>query len=317
MKNTASRISVLVRARDEAAHLPRLIEGLSNQSTRPDEVVLVDSGSTDSTVEIAAAAGWKVVHLDPGDFSFGKSLNVGFEACSSEIVVIMSAHVYPTRADYIRLITQRVSPDGRSIAYGRQIGDYRTKFSEKVLMSTWFPDERITDQGHAFTNNANACVPRALWKELRFDESLSGLEDIAFSIGVLSIGGKIVYEHEAEIVHVHEETYFQIAKRYEREALAYKRIFPGERMSWIHACRLALRNVVRDSALAFRERRLMEVWPSIMAFRFSQFFGAWRGFRRSGGGDSELLKRMYYPTENKPTDSLHPLAPRIEYSTDV
>jgi len=317
MKKAAPSISVVVRARNEALHLPRLIEGLRKQTTSPNEVVLVDSGSTDSTVEIAAAAGWKIVHLDPDEFSFGKSLNLGFEATSSEIVVIISAHVYPTRVDYLKQITQSVSPDGNTIAYGKQIGDHRTKFSERVLMSTWFPAERISDQGHAFTNNANSSVPRELWKEIRFDESLTGLEDIAFSMRVLELGGKVVYEHEAEIVHVHEETYSQIAKRYEREALAYKIIFPGETMSLLLACRLALHNILRDSARGLEERSLIRVLPSILAFRFAQFFGAWNGFRRSGEGDSELMKRMYYPTVSRTSDSLYSHAPLINYSTEA
>lgn len=317
MKKIPPSIAVLIRAKNEALHLPRLIEGLSKQDLRPDEVILVDSGSTDSTVAIAAEAGWKVVNMEPEHFSFGRSLNLGFEACSSEIVVIISAHVYPRRSDFLSMITQQVRPEGKTIAYGKQIGDHRTKFSEKVLMSTWFPSERITDQGHAFTNNANACVPHELWRDLRYDEELSGLEDIAFSLKVLAAGGKVVYEDRAEIVHVHEESYSQVSKRYEREALAYKQIFPGERMSWLLACQLAIRNVVRDSAQAKKERRLIEVWPSILAFRFSQFFGAWKGFRRPGERDSELMKRMYYPTVKGSNNSPHDVAPLIEYTNNV
>ena len=51
-------ISIIVRARNEAKHIPRLIEGLEKQTVRPFEVVLVDSGSSDRTISIAEEAGF-------------------------------------------------------------------------------------------------------------------------------------------------------------------------------------------------------------------------------------------------------------------
>jgi len=307
-------ISVLVRTRNEARHLPKLIEGLSQQASPPDEVVVVDSGSTDESVDIARAAGWKILRIDPDEFTFGRSLNFGFENCTSDRVVIISAHVYPTRSDFLEIISQRVAAAGMTIAYGRQVGDHRTKFSEKILMSTWFPSERIPDQGHAFTNNANACVPRALWEKLRYNESLTGLEDIDFSIRLLALGGTVVYEEEAEVVHVHEETYRTIQHRYRREAVAYKAIFPGERMSWLSAFRLALKNVLRDMSQAIRESLLVKVWASILLFRGAQFLGAWQGFREIGNQDTELMQRMYHPRPLSPELTRDDVPGRIEYS---
>lgn len=309
-------IAVLVRTKNEAKHLPRLVLGISQQSIPPDEVVVVDSGSTDESINIARAAGWRVVQISPEDFSFGRSLNHGFENCSSERVVILSAHVYPTRSDFLEILSRQVTAEGQTIAYGRQVGDHRTKFSEKVLMSTWFPSERIPDQGHAFTNNANACVPRALWKQLRYNESLSGLEDIDFSMRLLASGGRVVYEDQAEVVHVHEEAYRTIRHRYKREALAYKEIFPGERMSGFSALRLALKNVARDMDHARRESVLVEVWWSIFAFRGAQFFGAWQGFRSSGSQDTKLMQRMYHPRPPKPGTTRDNVEARIYYPDD-
>ena len=45
--------SLVIRAYNESAHLGRLLEGISHQTVKDVEVILVDSGSTDSTVSIA------------------------------------------------------------------------------------------------------------------------------------------------------------------------------------------------------------------------------------------------------------------------
>ena len=65
-------ISIVVRALNEADHLPALFSGLLRQDRKPDQVVLVDSGSTDDSVAIAEAHGADIVHIAPADFSFAR-----------------------------------------------------------------------------------------------------------------------------------------------------------------------------------------------------------------------------------------------------
>ncbi len=292
------KLSIIVRARNEAKHLPRLIHGLSQQTLQPDGVVLVDSGSSDATVKLATEAGWRVCHINPERFTFGRSLNIGCEAASGDILVFISAHVYPVRTDYLENLTRNLKAQDRVVVYGRQIGDGRTKFSERMIMEQWFPSERITDQGHAFTNNANSCVPRALWKQLRFDEQLTGLEDIEFTLRVLETGGEVRYANDAPIVHVHEERLAVVKNRYRREAMAYRLIFPGETMHASYALRLFFRNVYRDLSQARKERCLNRYFFEIIGFRAAQFLGAYSGFRAGLTQETDLLRRMYHPNDS-------------------
>jgi glycosyltransferase involved in cell wall biosynthesis len=289
------KVSLVVRARNEAVYLPRLIEGISAQDYEPDECLLVDSGSTDETREIAASAGWKVIQMPAEDFTFGRSLNLGCKAASGDVLVILSAHVYPVRADYLRKMVEAVAERADTVAYGRQIGDQRTKFSERVIMSQWFPSERIADQGHAFTNNANAAISKELWARFKYDEDLSGLEDIELTARVLAEGGRVTYVNEAPVVHVHEESFSSIRERYRREASAYKQIFAGEGMTLWHAVSLFLKNSFRDSRLAQEQSMFSTEFCSIISFRLAQFWGAWNGFRVRGAQESDLQIRMYHP----------------------
>jgi rhamnosyltransferase len=80
--------SLVIRAYNESRHLPRLLEGVRQQTVRDVEIILVDSGSTDDTVKIAESYGAKVVHIAPADFTFGRSLNLGIAASTRELVAI-------------------------------------------------------------------------------------------------------------------------------------------------------------------------------------------------------------------------------------
>ena len=93
--------SIIVRAFNEARHLPALFDAIDAQEYRDFEVILVDSGSYDRTREIAAARGAKICRISSHDFTFGYSLNVGIEAAQGRFIVIVSAHTIPTASDWL------------------------------------------------------------------------------------------------------------------------------------------------------------------------------------------------------------------------
>lgn len=289
------KISVVIRALNEAPHLGRLLSGLASQTRTPDEIVLVDSGSTDETVQIAQAADCKIVHIDRRDFTFGRSLNYGCGAASGDVLVIMSAHVYPVDDRYLEQLTKPLSDGAADIVYGRQVGDHRTKFSESRVMLTWFPEVSIWDQKNPFSNNANAAVRREVWDRYRYDENLTGLEDLEFAKRVLADGGRVTYVAEAPVVHVHEETWDVIRNRYKREAIAYRTIMQSPPMAVSTAVFLGMANAYRDCVDAARSGQLGKNLSGIFRFRFAQFCGAWEGFRAVGHVDEQLLRRFYYP----------------------
>lgn len=289
--------SIVVRALNEAEHLPRLIEGLSHQTVQPVEVILVDSGSTDNSVEIAQAAGWKVVHIQKKDFTFGRSLNYGCEAATGDILVMLSAHVYPVYDTYLEHILSPFERSEVGITYGRQVGDERTKYSESRVMLKWFPEESIFDQGHPFSNNANAAVRKSLWEQLKYDEELTGLEDLEFARRAQTFGTKIAYVAEAPVVHVHEETWATVRNRYRREAIAYARIMDEKHMGAFEAIKLGLTNIFSDYAHAIKDHEFLSNLTKIPRFRFAQFYGAWEGFRTIGAISEDLKNRFYYPAD--------------------
>lgn len=314
--NPPRRVSAVIRAYNEAKRIGRLLHGFEHQTVKPDEIILVDSGSTDDTVAIAEAAGCTIVRIDKSEFSFGRALNRGCAAASGDILLFASAHVYPVYDTHIEHIVSAFDRDGVSIAYGRQVGDKRTKFSESRVMLRWFPKQNMWDQGHPFSNNANAAVLRSLWQELKYDETLTGLEDLDFAQRALDQGHKIAYVADAPIVHVHEETWDTIRNRYRREAMAYARIVDGSNMTSTRAVGLALSNIADDYREAVRARCLRGNVVGIPMFRVAQFMGAWQGFRAPDVTSTRLLERFYYPSAS-PSHGTEPEPGRkIEYSED-
>jgi rhamnosyltransferase len=310
--------SIVIRAFNEERHIGRLLEGILRQSVPAPEIVVVDSGSTDSTVEIVSRFPARVVAIEPAEFSFGRSLNRGIAATSRPLVVLASAHVYPEYDDWLERLLEPFADPTVALAYGRQCGDERTKFSERQIFRQWFPAQGQPVQDHPFCNNANSALRRESWTRSPFDESLTGLEDIAWARAAIARGERIAYVPEAVIVHVHEETPARIFRRYQREAMALRRIDPQTHFDWRDFVRLYASSVWHDLAAARREGVLARHAAGIVLFRLLQYWGTYRGFARQSPASNILKQRFYYPGGSTgDSAAARPEARRIEYAEAV
>ncbi len=184
-----------------------------------------------------------------------------------------------------------------ALSYGRQVIPAHGQFSEGRLLEQWFPTTSNPRQRDPFCNNANSAIRRAIWRDLPFDEDLTGLEDLDWARRVLEQGNVLAYCAEAPIVHVHDEVFSQIVNRYRREAIAHKAIYDDQEMSALHATRLALQNVVLDGLAARRQGRLSTEARGIVRFRLGQFYGAYRGFRQHGPVSRTAAPALLLPAE--------------------
>lgn len=296
--NTIPVCSIVIRAYNEEKHLPRLIDGIKRQNLQDIEIILVDSGSTDRTVAIAQENDLKIVHIDPADFTFGRSLNQGIQAARAEYVVFASAHVYPVYPDWLEQLLSPFNDERVALSYGKQRGNSSSKYSEQRIFSQWFPETSHLNQTHPFCNNANAAIRKSTWLDYPYDEALPGLEDLDWANRIQLSGKQIVYVSEAEIIHVHNETPKGVFNRYLREGMAFKKIFPQEKFNLSDFFRLSTENIIHDLKAARQEEVSSGVWSEIIWFRVMQFWGTYRGYHQSGPLTMHLRERFYYPNRH-------------------
>ncbi|MDD5198278.1 MAG: glycosyltransferase family 2 protein [Terrimicrobiaceae bacterium] len=289
--------SIIIRTFNEARYLGELLDAIAKQTWPPNrrEVVLVDSGSTDGTVEIAARHGCRIVGIRREEFSFGRSLNIGCEAARGETLVFISGHCVPSTPRWLEELVKPFEDARVAVTYGRQIGGRETKFSEHVLFEKYFPAHRPSGQAPFFCNNANAAVRRSEWAAHRFDESLTGLEDMHLAQRLVERGLLVRYVPKAGVLHHHHERWSQVRRRYEREAIALHRIMPEVHVHWHDALRYFAAGVLGDAALALSRRQLFRKLPEIAAFRACQYYGAWRGNHAHRELSRRQKERYFFP----------------------
>lgn len=298
-----TRASIIIRALNEAKWLGQVLEAC-RQQTPPDDVelelVLVDSGSTDDTVMIAQRHSCRILNISKNDFTFGRSLNVGCDGASGDILVFISAHCIPSHSNWL---SDLIAPlrDGRcQYAYGGQHGlDGVTRFSEEQVFAHYFPPESNLRQQGFFCNNANAAICRSTWATFRFDEEVTGLEDMVLAKAITASGGQIGYVAEASVIHIHEESYSQVRRRYFREALVMRDIMPEVHFNLFDLARCYVAGVAQDLIAAAEERVLWKEMPGIFSYRFAQYWGTYRGHNEHRALSKSQKQGYYYPRPSK------------------
>ena len=307
-------ISIVIRSFNEEKHIGRLLYGITQQTLKDVEIVLVDSGSTDSTLAVASQYPVRIVHISPEDFTFGRSLNTGIAAASGDIIVITSAHCYPVYPDWLEQLVKPLAGETVALSYGRQRGGATNHYAEHQFFRKYFPETSVPTQGHPYSHNANAAIKKVLWEEHPYNENLTGLEDLAWSSWAMEEGYTIAYVAEAEVIHQHDETYKQVYKRYQREAIALKQILPESSFSLGDFLWSWLKESLYDLNQARRESQLLKQFFPIIRFRLVQYWGTYRGFHFAGKVDAQLHQAFYYPPNilDKKIPKARPVEP-IEY----
>ena len=292
--------SVIIRTLNEARYLPQLLEAINAQRSEfRSEVIVVDSGSTDGTLEIADAYGCRILKIAKEEFSFGRSLNLGCRAASGEYLVIISGHCVPCHGSWLQRLMAPLAEGVVSYVYGRQIGGPETQWSEHRIFAKYFPEQSAMPQQGIYCNNANSALLRSAWERHKFDEELTGLEDLHLAQRLIAEGEKLGYVAEAGVFHYHHERWPQVQRRFEREALALQRIRPELTVRKRDLLRYLLKGVATDLHHAHKNRVPLDRWPNVWRYRLAQYWGSFNGNRRSRELSASLRESYFYPTEKK------------------
>ena len=105
---------------------------------------------------------------------------------------------------------------------------------------------------------------KSVWEKYGFDEEVTGLEDMYLSKQYVGDRGVIAYVAEAPVFHIHNESWSQTKRRYEREALALQVIMPEVHVSMIDTIRYIASAIRSDFVSALKEGVLTRYAASII-----------------------------------------------------
>ncbi len=216
-------VSLILTVKNEEATLTEFFASVDAQSLKPDEVILVDGGSTDGTLDVARS--WKtdrpfVIVSEPGS-NIAAGRNIALNRASSDIVAVTDAG---TRLDpdWLRKITEPfrrpagLQPD---VVAGFFQADPRNRF-ELALGVTTLPDLDEIDPEHFLPSSRSVAFRRSLFEVgLRYPEWLDYCEDLVFDLKLRRAGARFEFSPGATVafrprssVQRHWEQYVHYAR---------------------------------------------------------------------------------------------------------
>ena len=297
--NQQNVVSIIIRALNEIAYLPTLISTIRHQKLVDTtvKIVVVDSGSTDGTFEYAIKHADLVVSIEKANFSFGRAINLGLDAIESKITVLVSAHCIPKDEFWLRNLIEPIRAGEASASYGKQEAPKSGCISESNIFEMQYPsDSKLPDNDPKF-NNANSAFTTSLGIELKFDENLTGLEDIDFAFKLLNQNFKIAYVAKATVIHYHNEKWKQIFRRFERESRSLSLIRGSHRPSLFVSIN-GLKSSVNLDLHPIQLMKLPTSFISSLRYRTAQFLGIYIGAKRTQLPKQNDIDRYFFNKQN-------------------
>ena len=197
-------IAVVVPLHNRADRVRRLVAALEAQNVLPDEVVLVDDGSTDSTLAVArreaerSSLNVRVIAL-PTSEGPARARNTGWKAASADLVAFTDDDCVPS-AEWLRAGAAPLADDAVGIVQGTTL----PAVGAPLLL--WHATRRVTEPS-PFFEGCNLFLRRpALEATGGFNESLRmGAEDTWLGWAVAAAGWSRAFSVDA-VVH-HDVTY--------------------------------------------------------------------------------------------------------------
>jgi hypothetical protein len=174
-------LAVVVPTLNESSMLPNCLLSVSRMSPRPDELIIVDGGSTDGTSEIAARSGGTVISSEPGR---GCQIAAGVDAARSDIVLVLHAdcEVVPDAGSRIF-----AALNGRAEAVGGAIGQLFDCDSPSLCVIECLNEIRAVLLGLSFGDQGQFFRRTAIMADGGFP-NLALMEDVELSLRLRRAG---------------------------------------------------------------------------------------------------------------------------------
>lgn len=233
----------------------------SQQSDYSYEIIVIDSGSTDDSVEICRAAGAVVYEISKDEFGHGKTRNLGASKGTGEFIIFLTQDAMPASVKWLdSFIDAMKSEESAAGAFGRHLAYPESNLPDRQMLEEHFarfmrPDDNggveLHDSYSVFTLNDrnrdlyenesayrqyigfysdnSSCMRRSVWEKIPYPD-VDFAEDQAWAAKILKEGYSKLYVPGAVVYHSHDYTMREYRKRYYEDYASVYRIH-GENLA--------------------------------------------------------------------------------------
>ena len=279
--------SIIVLTKNGRPDLERLLPTVSAQADKvSSELLAVDSGSVDGTLELLRHFPVRIVEIPPEDFHHARTRNFAARLAQGKILVLLSQDAIPASENWLESMIKNFNDPKVGAVYGRQCPKPGSSLERRQALDAVYGDVRVVKDpahrnglGYRFYHfsDANAAIRRDVWEKTQFPEELKVFEDLGIAKRILDSGWKIVYEPKAAVIHSHDHNTIGLLKRYFDIGYTLKLLkiwdAPGTRKSLLRDAFRMLKDKARHSRSESPSRSVRKSLAQDFAKSLGMFLG--------------------------------------------
>lgn len=275
-------VSIILRSYNEGWALKDALPAIRAQGYRDWELIVIDSGSTDGSVDLIRAAQPRhFIQIEAREYNPAKVMNCGMELAESEFGIFLNADATPQGSNWLSPLVQALQDERVAAVYGRQIPRPDCRAVYAYDYERCFGPERESAKWDHFFSMVSSGIRKDVWRRRGFLESMQYSEDDEYTRWCRAQGYQIVYVPDSVVMHSHNYSAAQAWRRWFGEGRALAAVWDDE-PSKINGLRTLLgwgSDVRRDLIYCARRRRFVE-WPYAARIRWIQRRAKLRGFKK-------------------------------------
>ena len=238
----ATTISVVIPAKNAGDDFQCLLSLMKNQKGFKDvEIIVVDSGSTDKTLEIAREFGDKIIEISPEEFSHSYARNLGAECASGDYLLFTVQDALPPSNFWLQELFSVIKHNDviavSCAEYPREDADlfYRAISWNHYKLLEFDKQDRITCKPGNETyltlrkngqlSNIACLISRDVFMKYRFRGNYA--EDLDLGVRLIRDGYKFAFLSSTRVIHSHNRPAYYYLKRTYVDNITLPQILPG------------------------------------------------------------------------------------------
>lgn len=267
-------LAIIMRTFNSAWVVDQTLEALFSQNFSDFKLYVVDSGSTDETLDIVRKYPCQLHTIPAGSYYPGNVLNAAISKIDSDVVVFLNSDTVLLSPDSLQHLVDAFDNPEVHAAYGRQIPRPEADLWVQHDYSKSFPLGNDSPEWITLSLPI-AGLRRKTWEMHPFYDKAWGSEDTEWGSWAKSQGCKIDYVPEAIAMHSHNYTFRQLyGRRFiegEADVFIYDKV-----TSLLSMIKAFGKSVTKDSLLYIKHGKVFDVIKNI-ARRFIYHWGYYKG----------------------------------------
>jgi glycosyltransferase involved in cell wall biosynthesis len=276
---------VIIPVKNGGAVLRKSLAAVNAQKTAfPFEVLCIDSGSTDDSVEVIEAAGARLYQIPPHEFGHGKTRNLGVSLSQTPFVALITQDAIPADEHWLEaLIEPFLYDDSVAGVFGPHLPHEGCRPAEAYLLERHFAQfgsENVTHRigssprtwneyasrrdFYCFFSDNNAALRRSVWERVPYRD-VEFMEDQLWAAAVLEAGYGKAYAPRARVRHSHNyDTVTTLRRAFDESR--FRRLYQDPPNSWSLAKWLEHGGLMasRDSGRLFHDLGRVKALPEVL-----------------------------------------------------